>query len=153
MAYFPIFISLEGRQVVVVGGGVIATRRVEKLLPFGAAVTVIAPRVSPRLSSLAEAGEIQYRERAYQPGDCKDAALVLAATDDSAVNTAVCEEARDHHIPVNRCDQKEGCDFYFPGLVQRDDLVVGVTMSGSNHHLAKEITQQIQQLLQEERHQ
>lgn len=148
MVYFPLFISLEEKQIVVIGGGSIAARRVEKLLPFGCAVTVIAPSASPVICRLAETGTIRWERRPYAPGDCDDAFLVLAATDDPAVNEAVFREAKARGVPVNTADCKYRCDFYFPGLVVTDDLVVGVTASGGDHGLVRETTEQLKQFLE-----
>ena len=74
--------------------------------------------------------------------------LVLAATDDPAVNEAVFREAKARGVPVNTADCKDRCDFYFPGLVVTDDLVVGVTASGGDHGLVRETTEQLKQFLE-----
>lgn len=150
MAYFPLFISLKEKQVTVIGGGSIAARRVEKLLPFGCRITVVAPSAEPVICRLAEAGAIRWERRPYQPGDCAGAFLVLAATDDPAANEAVFREAKALGIPVNTADCKDRCDFYFPGLVVTDDLVVGVTASGADHGLVRETTHRLKQFLEGE---
>lgn len=150
MPYFPLFISLAEKPVTVFGGGAIATRRIEKLLPFGCAITVIAPTGTNTLHSLAEQGALRWLQRGYQAGDCDGAFLVLAATNDPAVNQAVCREAAERGIPVNAADNKAHCDFYFPGLVVTDDLVIGVTANGNHHGLVKQTVQQLQQLWKEE---
>lgn len=144
--YFPLFLSLEGRGIVVIGGGAVAARRIEKLLPFQPHIMVVSPELHPSLLLLAEQEKITWECREYRSGDCSGAFLVLAATDDPQVNKRAGEEARDAGILCNRADSREDCDFYFPGLVQTDQLVVGVTGDGTNHRLVKAAVEQITQL-------
>lgn len=150
--YFPLFLSLEGKAIVVIGGGAIAARRIEKLLPFQPNITVVSPALHPRLLSLAEQGKLTWECRPYCSGDCAGAFLVLAATDCPEVSESVGKEARAAGILFNRADKKEDCDFYFPGLVQTDQLVVGITGTGGNHRLVKQATEQLTQLWKEEPH-
>ncbi len=130
--YFPFFISLQKKQVVVVGGGQIAKRRVEALLDFGCEITVIAPE-----SKIPSHPHIQWKKHPYQPEDLTGADLVLAATNCRAVNHAVFLECTRRNLPVNIADCKEECSFFFPALIHRGPVVVGVTASGLDHTLAK----------------
>ncbi len=149
MRCFPLFLSLEGRTVAVIGGGSVAARRVEKLLPFGCAVTVVAPEGTAMLAALAAEKKIRWLRRPYRTGDCAGAFLVLAATGDPAVNQTVCREAKALGIPVNTADDKAACDFYFPGLVVTEELVIGVTASGKDHGLVKRTVEELQQFWKE----
>ena len=117
--YFPLFIDLEGKKIAVVGAGKIASRRIRTLLEFGAELTVLAPEASEEVRCLAGAGRLTWRREAYRaglPGFLEGALLALAATDSRAVNLAVREECKSLGIPVNLADDKEKCDFYFPGI-------------------------------------
>src|SRR2546426_7261719 len=99
--FYPVYLNLKGKRVVVIGGGEVAERKTESLLDTGASVTVIGPDVTPRLASLANAKRIELHRRGYVPGDCKEAALVLSATDDPEVSRAVWEEAKEGGILVD----------------------------------------------------
>lgn len=135
---FPIFISLEGKHILVVGGGNVAARRVKSLLGFDPVVTVWSPELSPELMDLAVSGRITWKKGLYQPGGLAGFFLVLAAVRDAEVNEAVCREAKSLSIPVNVASNQELCDFFFPALVETEDLVLGLAGDGSDHRLVKE---------------
>src|SRR5215469_7641881 len=97
-------LRLEGRRVVVVGGGAVASRRVPALLDAGAEVLLVSPKVAASLEDLAAAGRIRWEARAYRPGDCAGAWLVCACTDDAAVNAAVAAEAEAQRTWFVRAD-------------------------------------------------
>lgn len=136
-AYFPLFVNLSEKKFVVFGAGKIAARRVSGLLRYGAAVTVIAPKTGADMRALLSGnpGRLLIKERAYLPGELKhqQADYVLAATDNSKVNAAIVQECRNRKIPVNNASDSTQCDFYFPALVERDQLVVGVVSTDGNH--------------------
>ena len=131
---FPLFCDWSGKKAIVFGGGTVASRRATTLSPFCGAVTVVAPSISPEL----QAGAFLLRERPYQPGDCAGYDIVIAATNDRAVNAAIALEAKAAGILVNVADAPDDCDFYFPAVVRQGSLVVGVTASGQDHRLAKQ---------------
>jgi len=151
--YFPLFVDLSGRRIAVIGGGAVATRRIGTLLPFGPEITVTAPEVTPALRRLAEEGAITWQARAFEPDDLTGADLVLAATDDRAVNERVGALCRQAGIPVNTADCRETCDFYFPGIIRREEMVIGFSASGTDHRRARrlrELTEESLERLREE---
>src|SRR2546425_6261784 len=101
MGYYPIFIEMRDRPVLVVGGGDVAERKVEGLLAAGAAVTVVSPSLTPRLATLAASGRIRHEARPYQTGDLACFALGFVATGDERVNAAVAREGRRRGMWVN----------------------------------------------------
>ena len=115
---FPAFIDLDGKQVLVVGGGEIASRRVKTLLRFGADVTVVAPQGSAAVEAWASEGKIRWEKRKYRDDVSPRFALVTAATDDRALNRAVGEAAKALRIPVSVSDSREESSFYFPAVVE-----------------------------------
>ena len=145
--YFPMFISLSGEKVAVVGAGKIACRRVKSLLPFGAEITVIAPTICPELHDLAQQGRIRWEKRRYAAGDLTGARLVVSAADDRAVNHAVYLEAKAAAIPVSVADCKEESTFYFPGIAREGAVVAGVTASGTDHSLARQAAAAVRECL------
>lgn len=141
--YFPLFVDLSGKKILIVGAGNIALRRAETLAPFGGELIVTAPDGRPEMETLAAV----WNRRRFQEKDLDGAALVFAATDDEEVNRFVVKLCRERGIPVNSCSDKAQCDFYFPGIARKENLVIGVTASGRDHRLAALISGQLRKWL------
>lgn len=153
MAYFPLYIELEGKKCTVVGGGNVAAGKVRQLLAFGAKVVVAAPELAPELRQLAAGEQITWKRMVFTQegadelfGDC---ALVVAATNEREVNVRVSEWCRIHKVPVNVVDVKELCTFYFPAVVRRGDVVVGISTGGKSPALAARIRRELAAALPE----
>ena len=129
MAYFPFFVELEGASGLVAGGGNVALRKVEKLLPYGPRLTVIAPRIDEKI--LAMPGVVCLR-RAFEPGDLEGKDFAVAAAGDREVNHWISRLCRERKIPVNVVDDKEASSFLFPSLIKRGELSVGISTGGSS---------------------
>ena len=127
---FPISLTLTERRVVVVGGGVVAERKVRALREAGARVTVISPALTRQLAQWAEAGEITWTARLFAFGDCTGALLAFAATDDAGINAAVVVDAHKHGILVNDAGDAERGDFIMPAVHRSGKLTVTVDSSG-----------------------
>jgi precorrin-2 dehydrogenase / sirohydrochlorin ferrochelatase len=108
-----------------------------------AKVTVIAPTASARIVDLANGGEIEWRQREYVEGDLSAHFLVVAATNDSAVNRAVYQEAIENNILCNAVDDPPFCDFYFPSVVRRGDLQIAISTAGASPALAQRLRKEI----------
>lgn len=141
--HFPLFVDLQSKKLVVVGGGTIARRRIESLLPFGGDLVVISPSLKGDEDGFA------WLARPYKPGDLNGAFLAVAATNDREVNRQVGEEARALGIPVSVCDRKEECTFFFPALCEGNGLIAGVVSRGADHHLTARAAKAIRQTLEE----
>jgi precorrin-2 dehydrogenase / sirohydrochlorin ferrochelatase len=144
MAYYPVFLEMNGRRVVVIGGGAVAERKVEGLLAAGAQVTVVSPALSKRLDALQQSGAIEHRERGYRAGDLRGFELAFAATDDGEVNPAVAREGRERGIWVNSADDPEHCDFILPSVLRRGELVVAVSSGGASPALARAVREELE---------
>jgi len=147
MSLFPIFLKLTGRQCIVVGAGHLAESKIESLRAADAAVTVIAPVASERIAGQAAVGEIQYHRRRYQAGDLAGAFLVVAATNDPAVNRAVFAEATSTGVLCNAVDDPPFCDFYFPSVVRRGELQVAISTAGNSPALAQQLRKELNEQL------
>ncbi len=147
MGHYPLVADLSGRAVIVIGGGDVATRKVEGLLAADAAVTVISPALAPALSTLATAGRVRHVCRQYEHGDLRDADLVFVATDDLANTRAVVAEAREHRVWVNAADDPEHCDFILPAVIRRGPLVVTVTTGGTSPAVARAIREELEDVI------
>lgn len=145
-AYYPMFADLNGRRCIVIGGGVIAQRKVTTLLGYGAAVTVVSPEVTKRLSTYAKAGKIRHIARRFQPADVREAWLVYAATDDQAINQLVFRTASARRIFTNVVDQKPLCSFITPAIARRGPVTVAVSTGGASPSLAKQIRDEFQRI-------
>lgn len=145
--YFPLFVDLSEKLIVVIGAGKIASRRILTLVPFSENLLVIAPEASEEVKQLAAEGKIRWRQEPYNRNQLADADLVLACTDSPAVNDDIHAACKCLGIPVNVCSDRTRCDFYFPGVIQKDNVVVGVTAGGEDHHLAKTVRENIEQVL------
>jgi precorrin-2 dehydrogenase/sirohydrochlorin ferrochelatase len=130
---YPVNLVLDGRDCLVVGGGRIALRKVDGLLACGARVRVVAPRIDPELG--ARPG-VACEHRAWAPADMEGAWLVIAATDDPAVNRAVYEAGERVGTWVNGADDPDNCAFTLPSVVRRGDLQVTVSTGGRSPALA-----------------
>ncbi|MCF0120842.1 MAG: bifunctional precorrin-2 dehydrogenase/sirohydrochlorin ferrochelatase, partial [Oscillospiraceae bacterium] len=123
--YFPMFTDISGKKILVIGGGTIATRRVTTLLRFTDSVTVVSPDISESLEAFRAEGRINLICDVYRPELLDGAELVLACTSDNKTNGKIYDDCRSRGITVNVCSDKDKCDFYFPGVVITDNVVVG----------------------------
>lgn len=139
MALYPIFLKLEGHKVLVVGGGPIAEQKIEGVLRSATDLTVVAPRLTPRLQLWAEQGRLAHLCSEYRPGMAQGYFLVIAATDSEEVNRAVYEEARAGGTLANAVDDPDYCDFYAPALVSRGDFQVAISTGGKSPALAQRV--------------
>lgn len=157
MGYFPFFMEMEKAKGVIIGGGKVAARKVEKLIPFGPALTVIAPEIDNRIVQISEGLRRRTEEKAtlvllYREAescDLENAAFVIAATDEEAVNARVSQFCKNRNIPVNVVDDREKCTFFFPALVQDGPLTIGISTDGKSPAAAAYVRKEIEQKLPE----
>lgn len=143
------FVDLSDKNIIVIGGGNIATRRVKTLLQFTRNIKVIAPRMTQELMELGKAGKIEALMRPVKRSDLSFAYMVLAATNDWKVNDEIYRICKEEGIYVNVADSKDKCDFYFPGVYVEDEIVIGITASGQDHKKARKLRIAIEQALEE----
>ena len=129
MAYFPFFVDLSGSRGLIVGGGAVALRKVQKLLPYGPELTVVAPELRREFEELEG---LELARRPFDEGDLEGRAFVVAATGDRQVNHRVAELCKARRIPVNVADSREDSSFLFPALLRRGALSVGVSAGGAS---------------------
>lgn len=155
MGHFPFFVEITGKKGVVVGGGKVAARKVEKLLAFDPNLTVIAPRIEAcirtqeKLLQKNAAASLLFRERAFRMEDLEEADYVIAATDDEALNGRIADYCKKQRIPVNVVDDREKCTFFFPALVKDGPLTIGISTDGQSPLAASWARKEIAQMLPE----
>lgn len=153
MGYFPFFMDIDGKRGVIVGGGRVAARKVEKLAAFGPRLTVIAPRieecvrVQEKLLQKGAAAPLFFCERKFRVEDLDGADFVIAATDDEALNRYISERCMAERIPVNVVDDREKCSFFFPALVREGSLTVGISTDGKSPLTASRVKEEISRIL------
>lgn len=149
--FFPLFVDLSNKNILIVGGGAVADRRVHTLLSFAAELTVVSPELTEGLRTLAQNGQIHITERAFKPGDLCGRDLVLAATNDAALNRQIAGLCRGLGIPVNVSSDRTLCDFQFPSVLTDGEVTIGINASGTNHSLVRETREMLERILYSEK--
>lgn len=143
MGYFPFFIDIAGKSCAVIGGGSVALRKIEKLLPFGCDITVTAPDICREIRALP----VRCNHREFVPEDLEGAFLAIAATSDHALNSRIHALCSEQNILCNAVDDRENCSFLFPALAQSGDLTIGISSGGTSPVIAKYLRHEAETLL------
>lgn len=146
--WFPLFTNFRGKIVTVIGAGKIAGRRIETLLKFQCRVRVIAEEALPEVRAFAENNQLELLVKPYEASDLYGSDYVLAATNNKNINHEIYLKCRECNIPVNTADDRNKSDFYFPGIIRKNGITVGVTAEGRDHALAKRATRAIEKCLE-----
>lgn len=163
MAYFPMFVDLTERECLIVGGGNVAYRKVIVMLDFGAKVTVVAEDICDELRKLTiddiasedktgsytanKENRITFIKRRFERKDCDGMEMVIAATDDNALNHEIAEYCKAKDIMVNVVDQKADCSFIFPSYIKEKNLVAAFSSGGNSPVLAQYLKGKEQEIL------
>ncbi len=141
---FPMFVKLEDRPVLVVGGGRVGEQKIRSLLATGARIHVVAPEATEAVQSWARCGEITLEARDFSPSDLDGIFLVVASTSSQKLNERIFAEAQCRSVLCNVVDAPEYCGFYYPAVVQRGDLQIAISTAGRSPSLAGQIRQQLE---------
>ncbi len=147
MEYFPFYIDIENKNCVIVGGGTVALRKLNKLLPFKPDITVIAPIVCDEISQIKQ---IQIKKRKFEDNDLNDAFMVIAATDDENLNEHIFNLCKSKSILINTVDDKEKCSFIFPALIKRKKITVGISTCGKSPLYARFLRETVEGYLDDD---
>ena len=150
MTYYPIFVEMHGRRVLLVGGGHVADEKIHKLVDAGAEVTIVAPELVEPVRRYIEEGRASWTARAFASGDTASFDLVMIATDDGEVNRTVADEARANGIWVNAADDVANCDFILPSLARRGRIAIAASTGGASPALARWLRERLEEFLSEE---
>jgi len=150
MRYYPVFLDIAGKPVVVIGGGNIAHQKVVGLLKAEAEVTVVSPELNEEMAELANEGRFRHIKRDYEPGDLEGYTLAFVATDDRSVNATVADEGKERRVWVNAVDDPPYCDFIMPGIAQKGDLIIAISTSGRSPAMARKMREEIEAFLTED---
>lgn len=142
--FYPVFLNLTGRRCVIIGGGQIAEGKISKLLDSGAKIIVISPDATQGIRGFTERGQIKLDLRKYQEGDLQGAFLVIAATNDQAVNQEIFEEAEKQGILLNAVDDMSRCSFIAPSIVEKGPVTVAISTGGASPALARKLREKME---------
>lgn len=145
--YYPVFLDLAGRQVLIIGGGEVASRKIETMLRCDARITVVARDAVSEISELAIAGRIRLMIREYRFEDLEGQFVVIAATSDMEINKRVAEDARRRKVLVNVVDDPQLCDFIVPAIFNRGQIQVAVSTGGSSPALARVVRARLESVV------
>ena len=136
--YFPLYVDISKKKIVVIGGGTIATRRVHTLVEFAEQIVVVAPDVTAELATLIDNDKVTWIRESYEKSQIQDAEIVVAATNQPQINHRIkkdcqlLEKESNRQVLVSVVDDKTLCDFYFPSIVQTQDTVIGINSGGKS---------------------
>ncbi|MCS7279713.1 MAG: bifunctional precorrin-2 dehydrogenase/sirohydrochlorin ferrochelatase [Thermodesulfobacteriaceae bacterium] len=145
--FYPIFLNLKGKLCVVIGGGQVAERKIEKLLSSQAVVKVIAPQITSQIENWYKDQRILWEKREYQSGDLEGAWLAIAATNNPEVQKKVAQEAEERKIFCNVIDQPSLGSFIVPSVIKRGDLILAISTSSASPAVSKRLREELEQIL------
>jgi siroheme synthase-like protein len=145
--YYPIFLDVEDRGVVIIGGGNVCARKAETMLRYGARVTVVSPVFTGEIEQWACAGAIAIKRKPYDASDLEGASIVIASTDDQRVNEQIAADCRARKIPVNVVDVTPLCEFIVPAIVESGSITIAVSTGGKSPALARTLKEDLQRMV------
>jgi siroheme synthase-like protein len=150
MSLFPIFVKLEGRLVVVVGGGVVAEGKISGLLAAEARIRLVAPAITPTIAEWVRQRKVDWLPKEFEARDLDGAFLIIAATSARGVNETVFREAEACGILCNAVDDVDHCHFYYGAVVQRGDLQIAISTNGKSPALAQRVRKELEKQYDED---
>jgi len=147
MLYYPAYLDLADRRVLVVGGGTVAESKIIQLVEARARVLVVSPTLTTRLESMKQAGALEHREGQFDSTDLEGVVLVISATNDESVNREVAETASDQGVLHNVVDQPALCNFITPAVVARGELQISISTGGGSPSLAQRVKREVATLI------
>lgn len=144
---YPLFLKLDNMKCLVIGGGVIAERKVSALIESGAIVTIISPDITEGIMNLVDKNAVKYFKRHFEQNDTKGFFLVIAATNSEKTNSMIYEEVSGSQGLINCVDDPEHCNFYVPARIVRGDLQIAISTAGKLPLIAKKLRVLLEGLL------
>jgi len=149
MAYFPAFLKLDNKKILIIGGGNVAYEKLEHLLDFTQDITLVAQEFTDEMLATIEKKRLLFEKRAYKSGDIKEFAIVVVAVDNLNLQAEIFEESKKYNCLCNAVDSTAYCDFIFPSYIKKGDLTVAVSTSGASPAMAKYLRIFLQKMIPE----
>ena len=148
MAYFPMFVNLKNQPCLVVGGGMVAYRKVKVLLDFEARVVVVGENICDKINEIVKkSNQLELQKKCFEDADCDNMFMVIAATDDKELNHHIAGICNSKGIMVNAVDQKEDCSFIFSSYIKEKNLIAAFSSGGNSPVLAQYLKSQEKEIL------
>jgi precorrin-2 dehydrogenase/sirohydrochlorin ferrochelatase len=142
--YYPIYLDIEGRNVVIIGGGNVCARKAETMMKYGARVTVVSPEMTDEIEQWAREGSLAIRRKEYDATDLDGANIVIASTDRQSVNEQIAADCRQRRIPVNVVDVTPLCEFIVPAIIEKGSIQIAISTGGKSPALARTLKEDLQ---------
>jgi precorrin-2 dehydrogenase/sirohydrochlorin ferrochelatase len=145
--YYPIYIDIEDREVLIVGGGAVCTRKAETMMRYGARVTIVSPEITGEIAAWESDAVLAVRHKKYSEADLDGASMVIASTDDLCVNARVARDCRRRRVPVNVVDVTHLCEFIVPAIVEKGSIQIAVSTGGKSPAVARTLKEDLQRTI------
>jgi precorrin-2 dehydrogenase / sirohydrochlorin ferrochelatase len=145
--YYPIFLDIEDRSVVIIGGGNVCARKAETMMNYGAKVTIVSPEFTDEIEQWGRDGKLATRRKRYDEADLDDANIVIASTDDTPTNERIAADCRRRRIPVNVVDVTPLCEFIVPAIIDKGSVTLAVSTGGKSPALARTLKEDLQRMV------
>jgi siroheme synthase-like protein len=145
--YYPVYLDIEERDVLIIGGGNVCARKAETMMKYGAHVTIVSPDFTDEIEQWAREGVLELRRKPYEEADLTGASIVIASTDDPCINARIARDCRRRKIPVNVVDVTHLCEFIVPAIVERGTIQIAVSTGGKSPALARTLKEDLQKFV------
>ncbi len=145
--YYPIYLDIEDRDVLIVGGGNVCARKAETMMKYGARVTIVSPDVTDEIARWADERRLTVQRKRYEEADLAGRSIVIASTDDLCINGRIARDCRRRRIPVNVVDVTHLCEFIVPAIVEQGSIQLAVSTGGKSPALARTLKEDLQRLV------
>ena len=145
--YYPIYLDIEDRSVVIIGGGNVCARKAETMMKYGARVTIVSPEFTDEIEGWAREGCLRLERKHYDESDLEGANIVIASTDDQSVNEQIAADCRRRRIPVNVVDVTPLCEFIVPAIIETGSIQIAVSTGGKSPALARTLKEDLQRTI------
>lgn len=145
--YYPIYLDIENRSVVIIGGGNVCARKAETMMKYGARVTIVSPEFTDEIEQWAREGCLALQQKEYDPSDLDGANIVIASTDIQAVNEQIAADCRARRIPVNVVDVTPLCEFIVPAIIESGSIQIAISTGGKSPALARTLKEDLQRTI------
>jgi precorrin-2 dehydrogenase/sirohydrochlorin ferrochelatase len=145
--YYPIYLDIENRNVVIIGGGNVCARKAETMMKYGARVTIVSPELTDEIEGWAREGCLALKRKTYDASDLDGANIVIASTDDQTVNEQIAADCRARRIPVNVVDVTPLCEFIVPAIIEKGSIQIAVSTGGKSPAVARTLKEDLQRMI------